>query len=952
MDATGFRVVLMSDITASMGQACASIQQIIGQVAVMFGMLDSKKSSVRIATIGDFCEGFPNWKQGGYSISGSDYSIEQLDTYVKENVNPVLAGQSYCEAYKTGINMILREKEIPDLLIMVVDAEPHGVEENKESILEDQFLKKNSMISDWDVLCQYAKTKMRIVIIYIKDWREPVHYDKPWLPLGDVVYIDKADSSVITKSIMHVFNSAYGFEDSKIDNDGFRCSHITPIRKIDLTESVEKSDPETIIRQFEKLIDEEQPDNSACITTNPVIGKYWRRVTSVFKYEPKYAEFRDRCKRLEERLSQCVIKMNPVNKSAFSVWKEDSYDQSYRIQQLISECPKETKGYLQLPTDFEKIPFFELKLITQTGKFSKLAEVIAKLVVVPEPIKEIKEFIPMSATPQRLFMLICNLICPRYMFSKSESYIVACLATKNKYLQPIAIDYLSKAGNWINWELDDTGRQKHNIFWTLDFMNVLKIIPDPLVTGEVRNFRNRFLLASRIVKNHNSTLKVERDYDESQFHSLPTWKRFCRHCGHMRCFTIFPGNSEFCGICYPVALSATEKYRYGNPKVLKDSGNEKAKWVKCITCEGKYTAATGYMERPQSAQCHYCRYDVYGRTSLVGCVCCNKKFLNPNNSAAIAMDEFSKTTTDSKKSELVRTHLKKSEFICPICVNGGSARKMEVNMTIQELIAEIAGVTEMLPVQPYHRLMNSSIPFWKRVLDVKLISEIPKIPVSQVSGSKICDIVKVTSEILDTLTNDSGIVVCDLCVLETPVQNMVKACGKCNNNICRKCSENWYSPKIGTLVNEGNCRCPFCKEIPKKLAVKNYEIGKIKNLFKTRQNKGVVCNWDAKFYHGICGECRLLQPAVEKSCAGTMPEIRNFICNGCSELHKAKSASDLDIRNCPRCSERIERTGGCNHITCRCGSHWCWHCGKEFPESTIYDHMTGCGGIFPTGVRE
>lgn len=949
---TGFRVVLMSDITASMTEACASIQEIIGQITTMLGMLDSKKSSVRVATIGDFCKGFPNWEQGGYTISDAGCSIEELDKYVNDFVKPVRISQSYYEAYKTGINKILREKEIPDLLIMVVDAEPHGEEKNDESVLEDKFLQKNSMISDWDVLCQYAKTKMRIVIVYIKAPKEEVHCDEPWLPLGDVVYIDHAEISNITNAIMHVFNSVYGFGDSKIDNKGFRCSEIAPIRKIDLTESIEKSDPKTIIRQFEKLIDEKHPDNSACITTNPVIGKYWHRVTSVFKYEPKYDKFRDRCKRLEEKLSQCVIKMNPVNKSLFAAWKEESFDQSDRIRNLISECHKETKGYLQLPAGFPRISFVDLKLITQTGKFSKLAEAIASIILVPEPNKEVKEYIPMSVSPQHLFMLICNLITPRYMFSKSESYIVACLATKNKYLQPIAIDYLTKAGNWVNWELDDTGRQKHNVFWTSDFMNVLKIIPDSLITEEVQNFRDRFLLASRIVKNHNSTLKIERDYDESQFHILPTWKRLCRHCGYMRCFTIFPGNSEFCGICYPTILSRTEKYRYGNPKVLKDSGNEKAKWVKCITCEGKYTAATGYMERPQSAQCHYCRYDSGRKSPTVDCSCCNKRFLNPGNSAFIAMNEFIKTTTDSKKAELVRNRLKKSEFICPICVSDGSARKIEANITIQELIEQVSGITEMLPVQPYHRLMNTSRPFWQRVLDVKVISEIPVIPVSQLSGSKIYNIYKVVNEALHTLSNDSGIVVCDLCILETPVQNMVKACGKCNNNICRKCSESWYSPKIGTLVNEGNCRCPFCKEIPKRSLLKNYEIGKVKNLFKTRLNKGITCDWDSKFYYGICGRCYTLQPAVEKSCAGTMPEVRNFICEGCSELHKAKSASDLDIRKCPRCSENIERSGGCNHITCRCGSHWCWHCGKEFPEATIYDHMTGCGGIFPDGVTE
>lgn len=35
----------------------------------------------------------------------------------------------------------------------------------------------------------------------------------------------------------------------------------------------------------------------------------------------------------------------------------------------------------------------------------------------------------------------------------------------------------------------------------------------------------------------------------------------------------------------------------------------------------------------------------------------------------------------------------------------------------------------------------------------------------------------------------------------------------------------------------------------------------------------------------------------------------------------------VDGRNCISCNEFIEKNGGCNHMTCRCGAQFCWACG-------------------------
>ncbi|KAI9658326.1 MAG: hypothetical protein M1821_002459 [Bathelium mastoideum] len=37
-------------------------------------------------------------------------------------------------------------------------------------------------------------------------------------------------------------------------------------------------------------------------------------------------------------------------------------------------------------------------------------------------------------------------------------------------------------------------------------------------------------------------------------------------------------------------------------------------------------------------------------------------------------------------------------------------------------------------------------------------------------------------------------------------------------------------------------------------------------------------------------------------------------------------ANDRGWRRCPGCGEMVERDYGCNHMTCRCGSQWCYVC--------------------------
>ena len=44
------------------------------------------------------------------------------------------------------------------------------------------------------------------------------------------------------------------------------------------------------------------------------------------------------------------------------------------------------------------------------------------------------------------------------------------------------------------------------------------------------------------------------------------------------------------------------------------------------------------------------------------------------------------------------------------------------------------------------------------------------------------------------------------------------------------------------------------------------------------------------------------------------------------------------VKNCPKCNIRIEKNGGCNHMRCKCGCHFCWIC---LEADTDYNHFCG-----------
>ena len=104
--------------------------------------------------------------------------------------------------------------------------------------------------------------------------------------------------------------------------------------------------------------------------------------------------------------------------------------------------------------------------------------------------------------------------------------------------------------------------------------------------------------------------------------------------------------------------------------------------------------------------------------------------------------------------------------------------------------------------------------------------------------------------------------------------------------------------------------------------------------------------------HYSCWQCA--EPAHEPCTCEMMREWRELVAEHRKDQHNTeatraeheKAASDLwlagNSKPCPKCSAPIERTEGCNHMTCqRCKHEFCWMCHGEWKL-----HSNATGGYF------
>ncbi|PBK78404.1 hypothetical protein ARMSODRAFT_39896 [Armillaria solidipes] len=208
---------------------------------------------------------------------------------------------------------------------------------------------------------------------------------------------------------------------------------------------------------------------------------------------------------------------------------------------------------------------------------------------------------------------------------------------------------------------------------------------------------------------------------------------------------------------------------------------------------------------------------------------------------------------------------------------------------------------------------------------------------------------------------------CPICYddVSTPFQLVCEHvyCTGCIRHFLTSAAETGIFPLV-CMGNESTCGTPISIPVIQKFLPPTAFNHLLETVFTTHVDKH-----PQEFRYCKTPDCTQIYRRSEAGSVLRCPACFSEICSSCGEdSHERLSCEDARIHNnpaeqermseawllqqrgikkCPTCSRLLEKTEGCNHMTCPCGAHICWRCMGAFDAGQIYDHMnTSHGGIY------
>ena len=211
---------------------------------------------------------------------------------------------------------------------------------------------------------------------------------------------------------------------------------------------------------------------------------------------------------------------------------------------------------------------------------------------------------------------------------------------------------------------------------------------------------------------------------------------------------------------------------------------------------------------------------------------------------------------------------------------------------------------------------------------------------------------------------------CIFCVEEYNENEAVNPKLECNNHVHGKCFINYIQEELNN--NRFPIRCPICQnnnrhEINYKiildclllndkdnLAMK-LETLSLNRLVETNPENvtfcptascSYMCFYDKNAFHLNCPLCR------KSYCLRCKTEWHNFLTCEQYQMEKNNSTNEKkfedfvkgnNFKQCPTCKRWVEKINGCDHITCLCGTHFCYRCGEIRDALNPYNHICPAG---------
>jgi CCCH-type zinc finger/IBR domain, a half RING-finger domain/Zinc finger C-x8-C-x5-C-x3-H type (and similar) len=210
------------------------------------------------------------------------------------------------------------------------------------------------------------------------------------------------------------------------------------------------------------------------------------------------------------------------------------------------------------------------------------------------------------------------------------------------------------------------------------------------------------------------------------------------------------------------------------------------------------------------------------------------------------------------------------------------------------------------------------------------------------------------------------------CEAENPIQL------SCKHIYCLDCFEECSKFAASTSNNKFQIKCPgnegACSTIFPLRELKDHLSSSIFEIVLKSSFEQYIQRHPELFRYCPTPDCGYVYRCVvsgSKSLAYTCPSCFEPLCRSCHARHGeytcseykdiasgghealARLKKELNIIDCPKCTTPMEKTEGCNHMTCGgCRAHICWVCMTVFKTSgPCYDHMNKEHGGFGLGLE-
>ena len=638
-----------------------------------------------------------------------------------------------------------------------------------------------------------------------------------------------------------------------------------------------------VYKVFEDIL---TPQLIKSLTYNPLFGALWRAIC-----RDRNDERRDT---LVNKLSNLISSITGTDKVVMQVFIEESYNQSGQIEELIDACGDKKFPAVILEKD---IGVAKLETKGRVGKFTskdileitrscspsslrQLCEILTGLKIVDDINITNQKFIPIALKNNEFFACLPHLVVDGVMFSFRASVVMAMLViyTGTEPLLDKAWQFvLDSRGKWL---VKDQAENFSYEFIKFALRVDDKMCSDCLTDSERNTFKNLHTIGGLKI-NANTTLNLKLPFTSCKT-TRPDYKFKCSKCNEMRSFTIL-NEDNVCGLCL---CDPTIEYQ--------SVSDTHSYWCECRTCKVHY-AVEDVGKLNVEPKCHFCRNQIAAPS--ITCTTCRNNFV-----CCMDNPEFN----DRNKS-------------CPICVDSQPSDQ-EIEVSVKNYLK--GGDT-----------IFASKSVWSIYEDMKFKPTIPNIVYpTKYNGKQVLNVNDLKSNVDNWIVLEKAeIGVCMICFNEMNKHKLYDVCDlkNCNTKACLDCLTHWYGePKPGNILPIGNLKCTFCRKPPTSRILKKYN--KELCTLKTFDHKTVDNNW----HYAWCIKCYKGKKYVEKECAEDAPEVSHFVCEDCTEVGK-----DILCKTCPHCGVMVEKSSGCDHITCSCGSHWCYACNELSTKDKIYDHM-------------